>query len=341
MRRTRKTEKAKIKMTIFSEVYGTYFRIAAAVLSKDRITETEIYDIINKEGFRDSALFLPQKLIPRTDGTDWGLLRKNHDGSLSPVLKNPPTAVFTGLQKMWLKSLLADDKINLFLGKQEKELLAERLKGVPELYKNEFFRFTDIFTDGDNFGSERYHQSFSAILNAIKRRELLEIQFTSGHGKRIRAKYLPIKIEYSQKNDKLRAYCYSFKKGRVCGCGTINIGRIEEIRETGIIICSGLSDKQFLARMKCALPVTVHVTAERNAAERFTAEFASYEKHTERDPEDGSLLIKIFYNPQDETELLIRLLSFGPVLEILSPKEFREQAAKRIRAQAELIKNVK
>ncbi len=69
MRRTQKTEKAKIKMTIFSEVYGTYFRIAAAVLSKDRITESEIYDIINKEGFRDSALFLPQKLIPRTDGT--------------------------------------------------------------------------------------------------------------------------------------------------------------------------------------------------------------------------------------------------------------------------------
>lgn len=328
-------------MTIFSEIYGAYFRIAAAVLSKESITEAEIYDIINKMGFRDSALFLPQKLIPQADGTDWGLLRKNPDGSYSPVLKNPPPTVLTKLQKMWLKSLLSDNKINLFLSEKEKELLAEKLKDVPELYKNEYFRFTDIFTDGDDFGSERYRRSFSAILNAIKRRELLEIQFTSGHGKRIRAKYLPIKIEYSQKNDKLRAYCYSFRRGRVYGCGTINIGRIEEVRGTGIIIRSELSEERFLARMKCARPITVRVTTERNAAERFTAEFASYEKQTERNPEDGSLLIKIFYNPQDETELLIRLLSFGPVLEILSPKEFREQAAKRVKAQAELIQNKK
>lgn len=336
-----KTEKAKKTMTIFSEIYGAYFRIAAAVLSKESLTEAEIYDIINKMGFRDSALFLPQKLIPRADGTDWGLLRKNHDGSYSTVLKNPPAAILTKLQKMWLKSLLSDNKINLFLSEKETELLAERLKDVPKLYKNEHFRFTDIFTDGDDFGSERYRRNFSAILNAIKRRELLEIQFTSGHGKRIRAKYLPIKIEYSQKNDKFRAYCYSFGHRRVCGCGTINIGRIEDIAETGTVIRSELSEERFLSRMKCDQPITVRVTAERNAAERFTAEFASYEKHTERDPEDGSLLVKIFYNPQDETELLIRLLSFGPVLEILSPKEFREQAAKRVKAQVELIQNKK
>ena len=108
-----KTEKAKKTMTIFSEIYGAYFRIAAAVLSKESLTEAEIYDIINKMGFRDSALFLPQKLIPRADGTDWGLLRKNPDGSYSTVLKNPPAAILTKLQKMWLKSLLSDNKINL------------------------------------------------------------------------------------------------------------------------------------------------------------------------------------------------------------------------------------
>lgn len=323
-------------MTIFSEIYGAYFRIAAEILSKGRVTEAEIYDIVNREGFGDSALFLPRKLIPR-GGEDWGLLRENPDGSFGSVLKNAPAAVLTRLQKMWLKALLRDDKTDLFLDENGKRLLAERLKDVSELYANEYFRFTDIFTDGDDFGSERYRRSFSAVLNAIKHRELLEIQFTSGHGKRIRAKYLPVKIEYSQKNDKLRAYCHSFRHGRPCGCGTINIGRIEEIRETGVIIRGELSEERFLARMKCAEPVTVRVTAERNAAERFTAEFASYERHTERDSEDGSLLVRLFYNPQDETELLIRLLSFGPVLEILSPESFRAQAAERVMAQAELI----
>lgn len=326
-------------MTIFSEIYGAYFRVAGKILSKGSVTEAEIYDIINSEGFKDSALFLPQKLIPRADGSDWGLLRKAPDGSFKSVLKNPPRAVLTRLQKMWLKAKLSDRMIGLFLGEKERELLSEKLGDVPELYKNEYFRFTDIFTDGDDYGSEQYRRNFKAVLGAIKRRELLEIRFTSGHGKRICAKYLPIKIEYSQKNDKLRAYCYSFRRGRVCGCGTINIGRIEEVRATGVIIRGELSEERFLAKMKCEQPVIVRVTAERNAPERFTAEFASYERHTERDLESGSLTVKIFYNPQDETELLIRLLSFGPVLEILSPEGFREQAARRVRAQAELIKN--
>lgn len=325
-------------MTIFSEIYGAYFRAAEKILSKGSVTEAEIYDIINKEGFKDTALFLPQKLIPRADGTDWGLLRKAPDGKYESVLKNPPRPIVTRLQKMWLKAKLSDDMIGLFMEKKERELLSERLGNVLELYKNEYFRFTDIFTDGDDYGSERYRRNFKAVLGALKRRELLEIRFTSGHGKRICAKYLPIKIEYSQKNDKLRAYCYSFRQGRICGCGTINIGRIEEVRETGVIIRGELSEERFLARMKCGQPVTVRVTTERNAAERFTAEFASYEKQTERDLESGSLLVKIFYNPQDETELLIRLLSFGPVLEILSPESFRAQAANRVRAQAELLK---
>lgn len=325
-------------MTIFSEIYGAYFRIAAAILSKESVTEAEIYDIIGREGFKDSALFLPQKLIPRTDGTDWGLLRKNPGGSYDRVLKNPPAAILTRLQKMWLKSKLYDDKINLFLGEREKKLLAEKLRDVPELYKKEHFRFTDIFTDGDDFKSELYRRNFRTILGAVKRRELLEIRFASGHGKRVQAKYLPIKIEYSQKNDKFRVYCYCYKRGRVCGCGTINIGRIEEVCETGVIIQEELSEERFLARMKCVQPITVRVTAERNAPERFTAEFASYEKQIERDLESGSLLVKIFYNPQDETELLIRLLSFGAALEILSPKSFREQAAARVAAQAKLLK---
>lgn len=325
-------------MTIFSEIYGAYFRIAAEILSKKSVTEAEIYDIINKEGFRDSTLFLPQKLIPRVDGTDWGLLRKNPDGSFGGVLKNPPRPLLTRLHKMWLKALLSDEKIDLFLGEKEKKQLSERLKDIPELYKNEYFRFTDIFADGDDYGSERYRRSFKAILGAIKRRELPEIQFTSGHGKRICAKYLPVKIEYSQKNDKLRAYCYSFRRGRICGSGTINIGRIEDVRETGVTISEELSEERFLARLKCEQPVTVRVSTERNAAERFTAEFASYEKRVERDLESGSLLVKIYYNPQDETELLIRLLSFGPVLEILSPESFRAQAAERVRMQAELLK---
>ena len=81
----------------------------------------------------------------------------------------------------------------------------------------------------------------------------------------------------------------------------------------------------------------IRVTTERNAVERFFMEFASYEKRAERDLETGNCTVKLWYDKQDETELLIRLLSFGPVIEILGPADFRRQAAERVKRQWEMI----
>lgn len=320
-------------MKIFSEIYGKYFRIATEVLSKRKISESQIYNIIEKEGFRDSLLFLPQKIIPQKDGKDWGLLKKDEDGRLSPVLKNSPVEILTKIQKMWLKSKLADPKTKLFLDEEGMEKLAEKLEEVEPLYRKEDFRFTDIFADGDDFDDSRYKRHFRIILAAIKDREVLTVGFTSGHGERICAKYLPIKFEYSQKNDKLRVLCYSVKKGRTRGEATLNIGRIEEIEKTGIFI-NDIDRKRRSGRES----VTVKVSTGRNAVERFMTEFAGYEKETERDIETGKCVVKLFYDKQDETELLIGLLSFGPVIEIMEPEGFRAQAAERVRREFELIK---
>ena len=68
--------------------------------------------------------------------------------------------------------------------------------------------------------------------------------------------------------------------------------------------------------------------------------FASYEKRADRDLENGGCVVTLHYDKSDETELLIRLLSFGAAVEILSPGELRRQAAKRVARQSELtIKN--
>jgi predicted DNA-binding transcriptional regulator YafY len=96
-------------------------------------------------------------------------------------------------------------------------------------------------------------------------------------------------------------------------------------------------DDYFSSR-KCDSPAVIKVTSERNGVERFMLEFASYEKHTVRDLETGEYIVELWYDKQDETELLICLLSFGPVIEILGPKPLREQAAMRVRRQAELLK---
>ena len=61
--------------------------------------------------------------------------------------------------------------------------------------------------------------------------------------------------------------------------------------------------------------------------------FASYEKHTEYHEEGKYCLFSIYYDTADETELLIDLLSFGPVIRVLSPERLVAQIRERVTRQ--------
>ncbi len=325
-------------MNIFSELYGAYFRTAASLLSRrgKPLSEADVYDAVRRHGFRDSALFLPKKLIPQSDGSDWGLLRKT-DGGLLPITKDPPPDILSGLQKSWLKALISDPRLALFLNDTELERLSEKLKDVRPLYKPGHFRFFDRYADGDDFFDPEYRLHFRAVLAAVKSHEALRISYHSGHDNDLYLTVLPLKIEYSAKNDKFRVYCRTVNNGILRGGTTINVGRILTVEPMGRRFTKTAADKaameRFFSDRRAPEPVTVYVKPERNAPERFLMEFANYEKRTERDPENGGLTVNIYYDRADETELLILLLSYGAAVEILSPKPFRDQAAERVKKQ--------
>ena len=80
-------------MNLFSEIYGTYFRVAAKLLENEVTDEKTVRETVLRDGFRDSVLFLPQKLIP--SGEDWGLFRRTADGNLRRITKKAPVKVLT------------------------------------------------------------------------------------------------------------------------------------------------------------------------------------------------------------------------------------------------------
>ncbi len=325
-------------MNIFSEIYGAYFRIAAKTLSREVITDKEVRDIISENGFADSMLFVPEKLIPDKSGySPWGLLKRNEDGTLSPVLQSKPPKLLTTLQKRWLKALLSDKRLSLFLAAEDRERLSERLADVKPLYDTRLFRFFDMYSDGDDYDSEEYRLCFGKILSAIKKQELAEITFVSPKSGEKRGEYLPLRLEYSAKNDKFRVLSVMFGNGRPIARNTINLGRITDVRLTGKVRKSRVDMRKYHEQTRCETPVTVEVSAERNGIERFMTEFASYEKRSVYDMEAGKCTVEIWYDKQDETELLIQLLGFGPVLEILSPESFRQEAARRVERQYNLL----
>lgn len=322
-------------MNIFSEIYGTYFRIAARLLENEVTNEKTVRETVRREGFRDSVLFLPQKLIPGCE--DWGLFSRTPDGSLKRITKNPPVKALTKLQKMWLKAKLSDPRIRLFMDDETISVMKKRLADTPPLYRREQFRITDRFTDSDDFSNENYIKNFRTALEAVKHRKIVYIEFVSGHGRHISGRFVLLKTEYSPKNDKFRAYCYLLRNDRIKSSGIINIGRITKIADTGRVFRTPVLIDDYFSSRKCSSPAVIRVTAARNGVERFMLEFASYEKHTVRNLETGEYTVELWYDQQDETELLIRLLSFGPVIEILGPQHLRQQAKLRIKWQAEIL----
>ena len=97
---------------------------------------------------------------------------------------------------------------------------------------------------------------------------------------------------------------------------TVNMARIKSV----VLLekCSDGDRTSYRYRMKT---LVFELTDERNALERCMLHFSNLEKETER--LDGKhYRITLHYDRDDETELLIRILSFGPVLKVVAPERF-------------------
>jgi predicted DNA-binding transcriptional regulator YafY len=84
-------------------------------------------------------------------------------------------------------------------------------------------------------------------------------------------------------------------------------------------------------------PIVLEITKERNSLERFLLQFASFDRKTEYDPERDVYTCQISYDMSDETELLIRILSFGPTVKVLGPQSFLDQVKERLIRQLKLM----
>lgn len=328
-------------MKIFSEIYNVYYRIAARLLSLESFTKRDLFAIINEEGFRDSRVFLSKKLLPQKDNSDWRLFEQVDEERLSGKIGKPPH-IMSRLQKMWLKAKLDDPRMRLFLNDDVIENLKEGLKEVEPLYAPEHFRIYDRFSEGDDYSNAQYREGFRTILKAVKERRILKIGFTAESGERGGGLYLPLKLEYSERNDNFRVCCWAINDGEINRDKPmlINLGNIDRIVSEEIYDGDVPGEDDFFNGLRASEPIKVRVSRERNAVMRFLNEFSEYEKRVffNSDPENGCT-VELYYDKQDERELLTQLLGFGARAEIISPQSVRNEAAKLVRRQIQLLKN--
>lgn len=304
-----------IKM-LFSEIYNTYYQAMSKLLSAAIGHELDLQkamEIINEEAFKESFMVI----LDAIKNEEWLLINHNYQTPLVNYPKQP----LSKLQLRFLKTISLDPRFTLF---QDRLQLPD---SIEPLYSSEDFYFFDQISDGDPYQDETYQHNFREIYQAQRDGKQLEVSYQGAKGKCQRLKVIPQKLEYSPKDDKFRLVCHGLKRQLI-----LNISRILECK-----IVDEINHPIPAPNFKKE-SVTIEITDIRNALERAMLHFANYEKET-RQISDTVYQMKCSYKRSDETEVLIRVLSFGPMLKVIEPQAFQDKVKERLVRQMKLNKH--
>lgn len=335
----------------FSELYGTYYAVVAKIIRKAiefPLDNKEIRKIVEENGFGESVLTIESSIVNQK----WQLLTKEG----TTPLRNKPTLPLTNLEKSWLKAISLDPRVKLFSED------FSGLEGVEPLFTPEDICIYDKYTDGDPYEEEQYKQNFRQILDAIQKKYPLRIRSRARTGREFDMVFTPEYLEYSEKDDKFR----------LVGTGrkykdTVNLARIVSCEP----YTKSYTPNPYTRKQGKKKTVTFEITDQRNALERVLMDFAHFERScetvyvrestgcTETDcfiPSEAEhraaktnfghrrdqqaeqsaahrYLVKVTYEKDDETEVLIRILSYGPMIKVVGPEQFLALIKERLSKQ--------
>lgn len=302
---------------LYHEMYGSYYRTVAAILEKaltGPVSRADMVRLCNELSFGDAALNIPDALLKG----DWPLLTADHRA----VLTRAPHMPLTLLERRWLKAVSLDPRVQLF------DADFSFLGDVEPLFRPEDIIAFDRYGDGDDYADPAYQAAFRLLMAAIDTGCAVRMTYASRRQKTRTDTVTPLRLEYSGKDDRFRVICATDKDVVIRNLAGIEKCEMDE-KHQGLLPDP---DKRETRR------VVLEIKNYRNALERMSLHFAHLRKEVERAGENRYRMT-LWYDTQDEPEMYIRVLQFGPMVKVLSPASFAAEVKKRILAQAELLKD--
>ena len=297
---------------LFHEIYSSYYLATASILRKavlGTLTGRALNTLVRERAFGESMLTIPAGL----KGEKWRLLHKD----FTTPLQEEPSMPLSLLEKRWMKALMLDPRIQLF----KPDMTG--LEDIDPLFTPDMITCYDRYTDGDDYRDPEYIKRFDTILQALRERRNLYISFQSRQHAQPKLVVTPHYLEYSEKDDRFRLIAAGRKRRWV-----INLSRITE--------CEPAYSSELVAlKEKMTDSVTFDLEDRRNAMERVLLHFSHLEKETKR-LDDHRYRVTLKYDRQDETEMVIRILSFGSAIRVTEPDSFICLLRERIEKQRQL-----
>lgn len=297
---------------IFSELYSVYYRTVAKILAlavTSETTEKEIRKQISENAFSESVL----TILPAFKEEKWQLL----DRELTTSILHEPTMPLTILEKRWLKAIMEDPRIKLF------DVQMEGLEDVTPLFTAADYKVFDKYADSDPYEDENYISNFKLVTEAIHTKRPIRVTMLNRNGKEVWVRCFPQRLEYSEKDDKFRIIATG------CRYSQFNLGRV-----TACDFYNGHGPWNEIPQENALREVVLEIVDKRNALERVMMHFAHFEKQAEK-ADDLHYKVRIRYYENDETEIVIRVLSFGPYVKVIEPESFVNLIKERLKKQKE------
>ena len=310
---------------LFSEIYSAYYNTVASIISSSqqgKLDSDLLFKIVKESAFPESFMTIGSAL----ETGRWPLIKKDYNTNI----QNIPTMPLSILQKRWLKALCNDKRIRLFVADDVMSNLELQLKDVEPLFTENDYYLYDKYSDGDPYDDPDYIKNFRTVLEAIHQKKTISVEYTGRFGQQKRFICAPCKIEYSEKDDKFRIISKVRNRHSILNIARINSCELTENSKVDDISEEDLPDNR-------RTNVTLEIYDERKAMERVMLAFAHFEKSAVQISDDVYQLT-LNYDSFDETELVVRVLSFGPMVKVIEPQRFVDLVKERIERQIVLMR---
>lgn len=245
----------------------------------------------------------------------------------------------------WIRSILKDGKINLFLTKEEVKGIEAKLGKGPTLYSTDDIIWLDKYKDGDEFSSSVYQKVFSCLQNAIlKAADEVKVWYQTENQKRDGIPAMlyhikPIRLEYSMLSDRINLIGMFTKdppegspliERSDTGCLYMKFSNILQVDDNNTQFNSGVMGYE---EAMCEDPLVIRVYNIYGAVERFMLMMTMYKKEVLYEDATDTCLVTMWYSKRDEKSVMKKVRSLGCAVEVLAPDRRRKEIEELVERQ--------
>lgn len=316
-------------MELFNETKNKYYDIIIDLIfhfdEENKIHFNKLSSMLNSELIGNNINFKNALLLKNCE--DNLHILKDENGVYSLNVDSNIPIIPTLIEKTWLKHMLDEDLIRLFLDKETIDKLSDALLKYQDIIGNKIIiqhRSKNHITNYDNL-----KEKIKKIITAIKEGKGVKYSYITKNGMPLENRQsVPFKIEYSLKNHVFYLISYSLEEKRPVKSIIENFTDIELIEIKDDITMEHIKESIFLKR--CCRAIVLEVKNINNALERAFLTLSMFNKTARYMEERDIHELSVFYYQFEEDEVLDRIFSLGKGVIVKEPHDIRNKIIQRI-----------